>query len=790
MSEVLQSTPHHFITPYIHTSKQMHYSMNNFVCSFINHSYSGNKMKKLQIIIALLSVTLISVELVWIRIFSAEYFYTFAFLILSIAVLGMGLGALTLRLLPFINKSGAAGILMMLSALAALVSPVLVIKMQLDFTKIFTEWEMLLKLIGAIFLLGSAFFFGGTALAYFFRQYNKEMPGLYMADLTGAGFGVLLVVLSMNYLSTPVTVFLAPVPLLLASVLHSRQWVKVIPAVIIAAALYLCFNSGGFLENGKEERAPVIYTYWDAMSKVKVYNYSDDYRGINIDNAANSPVYAFDGNWDRPDSMKYGFGIDVSYLINKFDSCSFLSLGAGGGTDVLQALQAGAKDIYAVEVNSHINYLMKEGELSEFSGKIYSDPRVKVITEDARTFIKRYKNKFDIIYSLSSNTFAALASGSFALAENYLFTKEAFIDYWESLSDSGYMMMEHQFYIPRLTAELTEALQQLEVTNYKNHFAVYKLPKMRREMILLSKKPLTEEVTASAFGSVPPEENNFCYLLYPAPDSIKDNIINNIVLNGWEKVNGESVIDISPSTDNNPFTAQLGLWKNFKWDNLKQIKPFEFDGFPLSKVILLTIAAVIIILVLPLNLLPYIRKGDKLKAAPWLYFFFIGAAFMAAEVILIQKYALFIGASIYSIVSVLIALLAGSGIGSLYSKKFSDRTAFTGILVMLILNISLIPWMLNYLVGLEMVFRIIISIIFILPLGFFMGMPFPKGTLRAGELIDWGFAVNGAASVLGSVLILYFAFTFGYAASLVLAAVVYLTAFLLLNRMEYYEARA
>ena len=120
---------------------------------------------------------------------------------------------------------------------------------------------------------------------------------------------------------------------------------------------------------------------------------------------------------------------------------TFLSLGAGGGQDVYQALQDGAKEIHAVEVISHLNELMQDGELAEFSGYIYKAPRVVVISEDARAYVRRFTNKFDLIYSFSSNSFAALASGAFALAENYLYTTEAFIDYWNALSENGYMLI-------------------------------------------------------------------------------------------------------------------------------------------------------------------------------------------------------------------------------------------------------------------------------------------------------------------------------------------------------------
>jgi len=739
-------------------------------------------MKKKHIIIALLSLSLISVELAWTRIFSAEYFYTFAFLILSVAILGMGIGSLALRLIPFLNKNISAGVSLILSAVMAIASPLLVIKLKLDFTMLLSSTEMLFKLIASVFLLGSAFFFGGITLAYFFKKDTDNINSLYMADLAGAGSGVLLSILCMNWFSTPVTVFLIPLPLLAASFLFDNKWMKVIPLLVAAVAIYMAIHSWDYLNSGKKEPAPVIYTHWDAMSKIKVYSYDENFRGINIDNAANTPIYHFDGNWNKPDSLMYSYSIDVSYLIKKFKSCSFLSLGAGGGSDVLQALQFGAGKVYAVEVNPQINYMMQYGNQAKFSGNIYSDKRVSVITEDGRTFVKRNPEKFDIIYSLSSNTFAALASGSFALAENYLFTKEAFIDYWNSLSPGGFLMMEHQFYIPRVTSAMIEALQEMNIKDYKKHFAIYKLPAMHREMVLLSKKPLDAVTINQAFGKVPEGAPNYHYLLYPAADSAKSSLIDSIVQYGWKKASANTITDISPSDDDKPFTAQLGLWKNFKTENMKIIKPYEFFGFPLSKIIMLVIIAIVLVFVIPLNFLPFLFKGDKLKAAPWLYFFLIGMGFMFIEVILIQKYTLFIGASIYSIASVLLSLLIGSSIGSYYNNRFNNIKAFSGIIIMIILNITVIPLILGYLANLGILLRAIISVILTLPLGFFMGMPFPKGAVKVGKLIDWCFAINGAASVLGSVLVLYAAFSFGFTITLLIASAIYALAYLLLLR--------
>ena len=143
------------------------------------------------------------------------------------------------------------------------------------------------------------------------------------------------------------------------------------------------------------------------------------------------------------------------------------------------------------------------------------------------------------------------------------------------------------------------------------------------------------------------------------------------------------MINIEPSTDNKPFVAQLGRWKNFSFKHLNKISVLsDFRGFPLTKVLLLVIMLVILIIVLPLCILPYAISREKLKAAPWFYFFFLGLAYISIEIVLMQKYTLYIGASFYSIATVLFSMLLASGIGSRYSKRFSHRTVFISIMLL------------------------------------------------------------------------------------------------------------
>jgi len=421
----------------------------------------------------------------------------------------------------------------------------------------------------------------------------------------------------------------------------------------------------------------------------------DEARGMVIDNAANTPVYKFDGDFSLPDSGAEDlWGIPAGDLIRQFKSCRFLSLGAGGGADVLQALAEGATEVYAVEVNPWFNKMLLEGDhegylssytdtlqselvtLPHYTSQFYHDPRVTVISEDARAFIRRHNSRFDVIYSLSSNTFAALASGSFALAENYLFTTEAFQDYWTALSDSGFLMMEHQFYLPRLLSEALLALDKLGVEHPKSHLAVYNLPSMRRKVLLLSKRPLETDFLQIALRDITSENYQDVHLVYPAVDSLKNNIYEEIVKQGWQGVADSLAVDISPNSDDRPFAAQMGLWKNLSFDKEAKLLPYEFRGFPLTKLIVLIIILVVLFLIFPITLIPYFRAGPHLSLRHFAYFALIGIAYMSVELILMQQYTLLVGPSVYSVAAILVTLLISSGIGSRYSSIFESTWSF------------------------------------------------------------------------------------------------------------------
>jgi hypothetical protein len=151
------------------------------------------------------------------------------------------------------------------------------------------------------------------------------------------------------------------------------------------------------------------------------------------------------------------------------------------------------------------------------------------------------------------------------------------------------------------------------------------------------------------------------------------------------------------------------------------------------------------------------------------------------EVVLIQKYALLIGPSVYSIMTVLLTLLVMAGLGSRLSDRLGDRWAFAGIIGCLLLDVFVYRPLIDQFVHLTQGPRVLLAGLLVAPLGFFMGMPFPKAGRRVGELVDWGFAVNGAGSVFGATAILLVAFSYGFGPALLVGLALYLLAFGLLG---------
>jgi hypothetical protein len=80
--------------------------------------------------------------------------------------------------------------------------------------------------------------------------------------------------------------------------------------------------------------------------------------------------------------------------------------------------------------------------------------------------------------------------------------------------------------------------------------------------------------------------------------------------------------------------------------------------------------------------------------------------------------------------------------------------------------------------GLSYPLRVIITFFVVGPLGFLMGMPFPLGIRLLSqsnkEFVNWAWAINGCASVIGSILPLIIALYFGFSLVYIIAGIAYI----------------
>ncbi|HZE23412.1 MAG TPA: hypothetical protein VE054_05425, partial [Blattabacteriaceae bacterium] len=200
----------------------------------------------------------------------------------------------------------------------------------------------------------------------------------------------------------------------------------------------------------------------------------------------------------------------------------------------------------------------------------------------------------------------------------------------------------------------------------------------------------------------------------------------------------------------------------------------------LGMLLIISIVAVLAFLILPLLLHRHRQGTPRTGIVALLYFIAVGFGFILVEISLIQRFVLFLGHPTYALTVVVFLLLLSSGAGSVAARRrISSGNKILPLLGMIVtiivIDVALLPWLLSAAIGLPFAIKLLLSGIVLAPLGFLMGMPFPTG-LRLVKTVEWAWALNAAASVLGSVMAMIIAIHFGLTITLLCAAAAYLLA--------------
>jgi len=758
-------------------------------------------------------------ELALTRLFSVVLFYHFAFLAISIALLGLGAGGVFAYLRKAqLSRRETRPLAAALCCLNAVVIP-LVLEIVLHVpVSLELSWNNLLKLTVLYLAAAVPFLLTGVLFSVVFARETRTITRLYGADLLGGALACLSVVPLLNWIGGPnVILFAATVMALAGMVWANSRGIKNV-AVTIAAVLVLliALNYSGrvidiiYAKGVLRDKSWVEFARWNAISRVEVDRQGDNSKAIVIDADASTYIMNVDPHGWPGTLWQKNLMASPPALANVLrPHGEFAIIGPGGGVDVLRAVANGSPSVTGIEINPIIANSIMRDRYADFSYHLYERPEVHLHVTDGRSFVRNAKQKFDVVQMTLVDTWASTAAGAFALSENSLYTVDAFREYFEHLKPDGMIAVTRwEFRQPRealrVVSVATEALHQLGVANPAKHFIVVSGGDLDEDgipvVVLAKKTPFTPEEEAAV--EVHMESTEDLVPLY-TPSTPGQNAFSALIAsNDPRAFVRDYPYNVAPVDDNAPFffftlkTNQIlhdgGLQRGIDWK-------VNLGVVVLGIVFVISLVAVFAFLVGPMAL----RGGRRQRALPLLYFVAVGLGYILVEIAFIQRFVLFLGHPTYALTVVIFLLLLSSGGGSLLSRRWLSSTAKGWIpLVILVLAISVYTWgltrLLTSLIGLPFFMKLVVSAVVLVPLGFAMGMPFPTG-LRAmantreielpasefGEAVngdnavEWAWAMNAAASVLGSVLAMVIAIHFGLNTTVACGAAAYLLSLML-----------
>ena len=779
----------------------------------------------------LLSAATLVFEINLTRIFSVAQFYHFAFMVVSLALLGFGASGTFLTLFPR-RRLESLPYLCWGFALTAIGSYALTLYVPFDSFRIAHDWRQGAVLALHYLALATPFFCSGAAVGLLLAARPETANRTYAANLTGSAAGCLLAVVAPSLVGGEGTVLLAAALSILAALTFqhraSRFTFHVLRFTQAAFALVLtlaAFHLPAFLEIRLSPYKSLSYALlypdaeltfhrWNGFSRVDVVR-STSIRGL--------PGSGFRCSVQPPPQL--GLTVDgdslspISHVSPGFTALDFtdclltalpyrlrpgahaLVLEPRGGFDVLVALAEGARAVTAVEANPLIVEAVRAQ--GEWAGGLYDDPRVTVVLEEGRAYARRTQKRYDVVQLSLTTPQRTVTSGAYSLAEDYCYTVEGFSDYLARLDEGGLLVVMRWLQVPPSEAVRAFALsvEAVERAGGDPRASIVALRSYQHMLILVRRGAFTaEELEAiRAFAGprafdlvyapdVRPDEVNR-YNVLPQPDYYRAcvGLLAAEDRDAWYRA---YPFDVTPPDDDRPFFGHF-----FKWGQAPDVlamaghtwQPFGGAGyFVLLALLALALVAAGALILLPLAVRwPFDPAQGKrggvgrggLVGATLAYFALLGLGYLCVEIPLLQRFILFLGHPAYAMATVLFALLLFSGLGSLLSRRVPLR------LVLILLPLLVVA----YALGLPALFeatlaaplwgRLVVAVVALAPPGLLMGMPFPKGLAllerRSPALITWAWGVNGAVSVVASILAALLALSFGFSAVLALGAACY-----------------
>ncbi len=775
---------------------------------------------------ALLSAATLLLQVTLTRILSIAQFYHFAFLVISLALLGFGASGTLLTLAPGLQRRPLAPWYALSFALTLTGAYLLVNHLPFDSYSIATDASQVLLLILNLLALAIPFVFSGALVGALLAAESARAGPIYGANMAGSALGAILAPFILNGLGSERA--------LLMSALWgaAAAWVLVEGRPPARPRLWAAGIAGGALlllltlppafqvrpspyktlsHFRLNPGATIIATRESAASRLDIVQSSTIHSapGLSLSYLGQLPPQlglVLDGDTlltvaaveQAAHRLAAAMPAAPAYALRP--AADTLLLGSGGNLEAWIALENGAAAVTVVEPDRLVYTALREPDLDG----LYADPRVRLLHSEIRTYVQAATGDFDIVLLTLRDNYRPITSGAFSLSENYTLTVEAFRHYLRLVGEDGLLVLTRWLQTPPSESlrSLALILAALEADDPLAHIVVFR--SFQTATFIVKPTPFSEGEIAALLQHI--EALRYDLVLAPEmpahlinqharlPDPIYHEAFLALV-NAPDRAAFYATypFDISPPTDDRPFFYHFFRWAQTA-DILEELgrrwQPFGGSGYFVLVVLLAFAAgATALFVLLPVAFQRRFRQalsavGSLTSARILLYFALLGLAYLMVEVALVQQFILILGQPTLAMATIIGALLLSSGLGSLVAAWLPWRR----MLVTLAALLALTPWLVDtltpLLLSLPPALRLVIVVLLILPVGGLMGMPFPRGIAALSQrsaLVPWAWAANGGISVVSSVLAVLFAMGFGLSWVLLLGGGLYLLAALLVT---------
>ena len=739
------------------------------------------------------------------RIFSAAIWYHFAFVAVSVALVGLGASGLVVHHRVTKLKGKWAENLTIYSAWGITIF----IPITLFVMHVLASQVIYLPLYMVLFSV--PFFLIGIIISAAFNAFASVAGRLYAADLIGASAGALLVVLFLVLTGGEGSTLIVGLISAISATLFSRitkNIKKTIGSLMLVtfaiSLIFLNYPTQIFaiptdptaqkdlpIYLREHPGSKIVKTEWNSFSRIDVVEGGEGGEGlvakVFIDGGAGTNIISWNGSTESRQELSTW----MQYLPFKMmQDPKVLVIGSGGGRDVVASLVSGSKDVTSVEINPIIYDTVKS--YGDRAGNVYSHQYVRSHVDEGRSFITRSSEKYDIIYVPFVDTWASVSSGGLSVSENFLYTLEGFQQYYDHLTERGKIVTVRWLIdAPRFISTYAKLLEQngIPQDQLHRHLMMVTSDSYTQDpsitMVVFSKSPFTDEEISFLSQSF----SQYDYKPILVPEQVMREPYDALLSGDITLEQFYNLFDTKayPVTDDNPYFLS-----------------FEKPLPPVVEVLLYaSIGIVAIFLLVPFA---WIRRrrgergagGGKEEGGISIkkseigirtvipYFAALGVGFILIELALLQKLILFMGNPTMTFALLLFTILISSGGGSLLSSRIAKNNmrnlifVIGGIAGLGVLYVFSLPSIIYSALAEPIEIRAAISIGVLAPIGFLMGMPLPTGMrllkVHRPDFIPWMWAINGAFSVLGAVLAIALGIMYGSSFAMILGVLVYLIA--------------